>query len=287
MSSEYDVRLLDLSGKGLGDCESLLSRVFPNATHLTREYLDWQYNQNPAGNAVGFNAYHGDLLAAHYVTLPIDWRLEGEPRRGVLSLNTATHPAHQGRKLFTILAEKTYEAAATRDYDFVIGVANANSTPGFTKKLGFQLVGALDARLGIGRPARESVKQVAGFERAWSRGSLRWRLANPSKGYRLVREKSLFRVESPTERPGIKALLGEFDRELEPTETRSAGIGFRPLTLWIGIDPFVRWSRSLYFDIPRRFRRSPLNLIFKPLRNAGLTVRRDEVRFQAFDFDPY
>lgn len=286
MTDEYQTRPLDLSGEGLRDCARLLNRVFPHASHLTEKYLDWQYVRNPDGRAIGFNAYQGDMLAAHYVTIPVRARLGGNRRTGGLSLNTATHPDHQGKKLFTLLAEKTYEAAALAGHDFVVGVANANSTPGFTRKLGFQLVGALDARLGIGRPSRESPREAEAFERMWDRASLAWRLANPSKGYRVRTNDSRCRVDAATERPGIKALMGEFDREIEPGGTGRDDLGFRPLTLWMGIDPSVRWSRSLYFDIPRRFRLSPLNLIFRPLASS-LSLRREQVRFQALDFDPY
>jgi GNAT superfamily N-acetyltransferase len=286
MTGEYETRALDLSDKGLLECARLLDRVFPHASHLTKEYLDWQYVQNPDGRAIGFNAYQRDVLAAHYVTIPVCARIGGNRHPGVLSLNTATHPEHQGKKLFTLLAEKTYDSAAAAGYDFVVGVANANSTPGFTRKLGFQLVGALEARLGIGRPPRESPEEAADFERVWDGASLAWRLSNPSKVYHLRAERSRFRVEAATERPGIKAFMGDFERDLEPAGTRGGSFGFRPVTLWIGIDPFVRWSRSLYFDIPRRFRRSPLNLIFKPLAKA-LELRREQVRFRALDFDPY
>lgn len=286
MSGDYDFRPVDLSSGGLQDCESLLRRTFPHASHFTKQYLDWQYNQNPAGRAIGFNAYHSGNLAAHYVTIPIEGRLGGVTRRGVLSLNTATHPEHQGRKLFTVLAERTYDAAASAGYAFVVGVANANSTPGLTRKLGFQLVGPLDARLGLGPPVRAD-GAPSGFERAWDPDALRWRLANPSTRYRVVTQGSTFRVEAPTDGPAIKAHLGEFAGELMPAPVAESRLGFRPVTLWIGIDPAIRWSSSLYGNIPARFRRSPLNLIFRWLDSGNVTLRREDVRFQALDFDPY
>lgn len=287
VSDDYDFRSLDLSSRGLQVCESLLRSTFPHAGHLTKQYLDWQYNQNPAGPAIGFNAYHSGDLAAHYVTIPMEGQFGGVTRRGVLSLNTATHPDHQGKKLFSRLAEKTYGVAAAAGYSFVVGVANANSIPGFTRKLGFQLVGTLDARLGLGPPVREADRAPAGFERVWSADALRWRLANPSTRYRLVTQGSTFRVEAPTDRPGVKAHLGEFERSLMPAGGTESPFGFRPMTLWIGIDPAIRWSRSLYGSIPARFRRSPLNLIFRWLEPGRAPLRRDDVRFQALDFDPY
>lgn len=287
MIDDYGIRELDLSPEGIRDCAQLLKVVFPHASHLTSDYLDWQYNRNPAGSAIGFNAWRGTTLAAHYVTIPAAARIAGEPRRGVLSLNTATHPDHQGKKLFTLLAQRTYETAASRGCDFVFGVANANSTPGFLKKLGFQLVGQLEARLGLGAPARETKAAPVAFERAWDQDSLGWRVSNPSTAYRLSSDNSTFRVEAATEKPGIKALLGRFDAGVAPGLAARNGLGFRPITLWIGLDPAIRWGRSLYLEIPGLFRRSPLNLIFKPLREGVPALHREEVRLQAIDFDPY
>lgn len=288
MSSDYEVKPLDLSPAGLQDCSRLLRRVFPHAAHLTEDCLDWQYNRNPAGTAIGFNAYRGDTLAAHYVTIPVKARYGGAVRPGVLSLNTATHPEHQGKKLFTILAERTYDRAAAAGSAFVVGVANANSTHGLTRKLGFQLVGPLEARLGVGRARWEEGQATpVGFDRVWDGDSMRWRLSNPVTSYRVVSEGSRFRVEAPTDRPGIKAHLGQFESELEPEGLGKGNIGFRPVTLWIGIDPSIRWSRSPYWSIPDRFRRSPLNLIFRSLGSGGPPLRMEDTRLRALDFDPY
>ena len=148
-NKNYRIEPIDPSAKGIGDCRRLLRLVFPSAVHFTENYLDWEYNQNPAGKAVGFNAYHDHELAGHYVTLPLRARLFGSDVSGLLSLNTATHPNHQGNGLFTKLAEHTYARARDLRFEFVIGVANANSTHGFVNKLGFQLVGRLSAKVGL------------------------------------------------------------------------------------------------------------------------------------------
>ncbi|MFZ1687776.1 MAG: GNAT family N-acetyltransferase, partial [Flavobacteriales bacterium] len=146
---------------------ALLRQVFPNAAHFTEEVVRWQYRENPDGEAVGFNAWNGTELAAHYVTIPLLARVNDKEERGLLSLNTATHPSHQGKGLFTKLANATYEAAATQGFGFVIGVANANSTHGFTKKLGFQLVSPLCAMIGCGPLAFDHPDRIQ-YEHSWS-----------------------------------------------------------------------------------------------------------------------
>ena len=194
----YDIRQIDLSEPSLQSYHRLLTEVFPTAAaQFTPAYLTWQYVRNPAGPAVGFNAFSGETLAAHYVTLPIRVQLDGRACKGLLSLNTATHPQHQGKGLFTKLADATYQYAASQGYELVVGVANANSTPGFTRKLGFQLVSPLEARLGVGALPSQDPRFTSEFEVLWDRELLAWRLANPSRAYRLRPRGDSVRVEAP------------------------------------------------------------------------------------------
>ncbi|WP_304189948.1 hypothetical protein, partial [Phenylobacterium aquaticum] len=71
---------------------AMLGQVFGRADKFTPDSLAWRYRDNPAGAVVGADAWAGETLAAHYVTCPAAMTLEGAPARGLLSLNTATHP---------------------------------------------------------------------------------------------------------------------------------------------------------------------------------------------------
>ena len=175
--TSYDTRPVETDDDSLEACRALLAATFGTAEV---DYVRWLYRDNPWGTAVGFNAFTNHELVAHYVTVPIEATLDGAPARGLLSLNTATHPTHQGKGLFTRLAEATYAHARDRGYEFVVGVANANSTPGFTRKLGFQLVTPLDVRLGLGQLTTSH--DPVGFALAWSEPALRWRLQRPRAG---------------------------------------------------------------------------------------------------------
>jgi hypothetical protein len=262
----------------------LLKKVFPKSGNFTEAYVNWEYTQNPAGNILGFNAWAGEDLAAHYVTQPMFANMEGKTVKGLLSLNTATHPSHQGKKLFTTLAEKTYEKAAAEGFEFVVGVANANSTPGFINKLGFVNIGGLHAKIGTGRIFRCEKKTDAGYERHWDRKSLTWRLANPNVCYSIIGNT----VYGPTGTLGIKAIMGEFGPEITGThKDLTTGMGLNPLRLWMGIDPDIDWEKSRYRDIPERFRPSPLNLIYKDLTGIRPAPSRETLRFRAIDFDAY
>ena len=160
--------------------ENLFKTCFGLSKKFSPPSIDWLYANNPAGKAIGFNAFDGKRLVAHYVCIPSSINLNGSSVKAILSLNTATHPSYQGKGLFTKLAEMTYAAATELDYAAVYGVANANSTPGFIRKLGFQLIGPLMAKLGIGSlnvdfSRLESIQ----FYRLWNEADLSWRASNP------------------------------------------------------------------------------------------------------------
>ena len=281
--SAYDLRLLDLSPAGITAITALLQRVFPDAQHFTEAVVRWEYVDNPDGPAVGFNAWMGDELAAHYVTIPLLARVNGMQEKGLLSLNTATAPEHQGKGLFTKLADSTYTYAAKHGYGFVIGVANANSTHGFTQKLGFQLVAPLKAMVGLG-PLPEPAATERTFERMWSPAASAWRLGHPAYRYSWRKHGSHITLYSQRKQYGAQYVLG-----LQPWTEAPAGasaLTSSPLAhIWIGLDPGMRFGNRPYVDVPMRFRPSPLNLIFKDLTDQQRTLDASKTRFQAMDFD--
>lgn len=272
--------------------ESLFSACFPDARHLRGEYLRWLYRDNPAGAVVGTDAWDGPRLAAHYACVPAAASLEGRDRTVLLSLNTATHPDYQGRGLFTRLAETTYEAGARDGHALVYGVANANSTPGFLRKLGFCFAGRLDARVGTGRidakasGAAGDAARDASFARRWPAAELAWRVANPARTWRHGRLRDgTLAAWTPTGTAGISAWS-----ELGAAEGAAVPEAIRPprLRLHLGLRPAgARAARGLWMEVPARFRSSPLNLIFRTLQGDGRLPQTAGVRFNAIDFDAF
>lgn len=279
----YELRPVTVDEDTLQKMAALLRTAFPGAAHYTEDVLRWQYKENPAGAAVGFNAWLGEELAGHYVTLPFRALVNGVRETGLLSLNTATHPAHQGKGLFTRLAKATYAHAAEAGFGFVVGVANANSTPGFTKKLGFHLVSPLRAMIGMGPLPRERAADVH-FTRDWDPDSLAWRLRHPAYPYTMRVEGEQALILSGRRQLGARYVLGRrslaLARNAVPTEP-----GHVPCKVWIGLDPAMRWAGAAYLNVPMRLRPSPLNLIFKDLTDQGRTLDPAHVRFDTMDFD--
>ncbi len=271
---DYRIEKVAVDDNALMECQNLLQLVFnERADKFSLEYLKWQYRDNPVGTIVGFNAYMGDVLAAHYVTMPIYMNVEGKKTLGVLSLNTATHPDHRGKKLFSILAEHTYQYATENGYKFVIGVANAQSTHGFLKHLKFKLIGPLTFKIGMGTNIYPQKDYT--FTRYWDKEIMDWRLKNPSMEY----YKNGDLIVSPI-KPGFKKLVFH-DKEGFVTLPKLFG---RPFNLYIGFGADL--SKGFYCGLPKFIEHSPFNLIFRDLTNGSLPeVTKDNILFELMDFD--
>jgi predicted N-acetyltransferase YhbS len=277
---DYQFSPIETDQKSLMEIAELLKKSFPDSTKFTLPFLEWQYRDNPDGKIVGFNAFQNGKLVAHYAVQPMYASIDGKNEKGLLSLNTATHPEHQGKKLFTRLAEMSYESAAKQGYRFVVGVANANSTHGFINKLGFQLVGKLHAKLGFGKIVRTRDAHH-GYKRNWNKENTEWRLSNPENKYSVNESYVLASAQI-----GINAILSELNEPLSFKGFKKSS-GLKPLKLWIGIDSTIDWKKSKYFDIPDKLRPSPLNFIFKDLSGSSRKLLFSAVRFSAIDFDAY
>jgi GNAT superfamily N-acetyltransferase len=277
------IRPAGTSPAQLAAYSSLLNATFGTGK-FTPEALAWRYRENPAGAVVGSDAWDGERLAAHYVTCPLEARIDGATVRGLLSLNTATHPDYQGRGLFTRLAQSAYGQGADAGFGFVIGVANANSTPGFLRKLGFQSVARLHAGLLARTPTAFSEVRVQ-YQGAWRRDLLSWRLANPQGRYVTARRGNLLGVWARTHLPLVRC--GAF----LPADDGAAEMGdSAPLsaTLFIGLEPRMGLARLGFLPVPERLRPSPLNLIWRRLgADAPAELQPDAVAINFLDFDPY
>ncbi len=288
--ASYELRQTTYDAAELSAVAALLRSIHPQATHLTEAYLLWLYRDNPDGQAIGTDAWFEGALVGHNVGVPIVAWIEGRKRRGLLSVNTATHRAHQGHGIFEKLAESTHGTGFDRGYDFIVGVTNAQGTPVFLHKIGGHVVGPLQALIGFGPINLRNEDGVGerdegggyAFRRLWTNESLAWRLANPHAKYRVRRGDVRAEILADSGYPGIAVNLGQTTLPVDiPTGLRT------PLRLWIGTEAMARRRRSAYFNLPARLRPSPLNLMFKDLRYPSNFLDQSDVHFSGLDFDAY
>lgn len=264
--------------ESLKELVGLMNASFPDCV-FKEEYYKWQYMDNPNGRVVSYNAYAEDgQLAAHYATIPIKMILDGKEEPGLLSLNTATHPNHQGKKLFTKLADLTYKKGAELGYKFVIGVANANSTHGFLKYLGFNLVAPLEFKVGIG----DIFKYAGTIEKNrvfYNQELLKWRLSSPEFKYTYGGRSIYGNRKEPLFHASVAYLPSNISADFLGIKK---ALDIFNIYVGLGLDK----KGGLYFNLPKFVKRSPFNLIFKDLTGGDMPViTPNNIFFQLLDYD--
>jgi GNAT superfamily N-acetyltransferase len=284
--TDIEVRDTEPDRRTIEAHRGIFARCFPDAPHFSTEYLRWLYTENPAGTVVGRDAWLGDQLAATYVTVPARLSLEGRERLGLLSINTATDPNFQGRGLFTLLARSVIERAQERGFACIYGIANANSTPGFVRKLGFNLVEQLRAAVGVGHGYCADFSRAAAdarLRREWTGLDIEWRAknpANPLRSYAAGVDSTEIRAKTSTIGIEVAAVV--------PGRWASGPRALpRPL-LFLGAVPSATRRRGLYLEVPAALRPSPLNLIYRRLQpDAPDRLGAGESLISFLDFDAF
>ena len=253
-----------------------LQNIVYNGGSFTINGFKFWYKDNPYGNVISYGAYDGDIMMAHYACIPTKMIIDGREVNGIHSMATVTHPNYRGLGLFKMLAQKTFEDAAKEGYEFVIGVANANSFPGFIKHLGFYLIEKLDVKWGWGRIRNTSSSKCA--YKYWTDDAINWRLGKS----RYSRNKQS--VFGKYGKYPVKTYMGEFYSLSNRVNIPKRNHILKTLKLYIGLGADL--SKAHYFNFPKFVKHSPFNLIFKDLTGGNLPVlTKNEIFFQLMDYD--
>jgi hypothetical protein len=250
--------------------------LFLNNTFKTQiysqSYLDWLYIRNPEGRVIGFNEYYSGKIVGHYALVPWSLEISGQKINAALSLNTAVGKIHQGHGLFTNMAENTYKLAYENGIDIIYGVANQNSTHGFINKLNFTIVDHIDAYFGVSIKLNNSQSFTN-----WSPEFMKWRVESPRNRWLL--NKSVLKSENRYF--GLKPIY--FNNFRNSTDISHAyGLNF----LLSNMRP-----TGIMFKIPKAFKPSPLNIIFKNLshrfKDSEYLLYFKKTNMGSLDFDAF
>ncbi len=303
----------------LATTAALLRRAFTETHKYEPGYLKWFYIDNPEGQVVAFDHDDDGRRVGHYALVPQRFvARDSEPITMGLSVDTAVDPEVRLKGLFVQLANKTYDASRELGWAGAYGAANANSTPGCTKRLGFEYVMPLPVRAVVA-PWRWSVAQgwaevtpsylnsVAFAELAatidfspgtrlshqWDAELLAWRLRSPAGRYVLFWNKDAVMVTSqqPASETITTVVLKLFPRLGAPPRSSAlqlVGHACRhhrtPFAVYAGFNSRFRLAGV---PIPRRFLPSPLNLLVRPLAHDLSSANFDLETIEFLDFDQY
>ncbi len=289
----------------------LLAEVF-GEERFRPPYLDWQYRQNPDGQEIAIDEISAGHCRGHYAVIPQLWSNGTCVARLALSLNTAIGEEFRGKGLFTTLADAAYRHAEAEGITGIVGVANGNSTPGFLKRLGFKLIGPMPVQVGLTFPWAFQAKSYeataffleshtfadicasisqSGWQVVWNIDRLRWRLSSPHARYHIHVTPDGIGITRCVQHAGLPftALLKVLPRHSAPTVKigpilrAAAWVHRTPLFLHAG------WNNSIRITgiaVPARLKPSPLNLIYKSLRENE-PIFSGQRHFEFLDFDAY
>lgn len=285
MNEDYRIERLDFSKpEDMQRLVDLQNAVYKGVHIFNSDLFKFWYLDNPNGKVFSFNAIYNNVIAAHYAVIPIKMNIGDRVVNGALSMATVTHPEHRGKGLFKLLAQKTYECAKEEGREFVVGVANANSFPGFIKHLGFYEVGQLDVLYGLNDDIKSLPDRL--FSVHWSEKSLQWRVNK--LGQYFQRENNVYGyypVKLFNKCPLLHTFMGVIPSNLGQTLSigKSPKI-FRPFNLYVGMGSN---ARSLgYKPVPSFIKHSPFHLIFLDMTGGNLPLMtKENVFFQLMDFD--
>lgn len=285
-----EIELIESDTARMDDYIALYQACFPQADKLRRQYLNWLYIDNPEGRALGADAVCDGKVIGQVIALPGRYRLRGRQVRGLVAVNVAVHPDFQGKHLFKRLGLKMCEFGALRGFEFVIGVANAAATPGWVRQMGFQLVGPLQARVGLGalnaRACEEGLAQADLFQE-WGDAALQWRTKSPVNPVALQRgADGQLRVFASAGKPGMTALAVLPPAAHEKVQPNGLGAGLLSAKVFVGNIPGYRFGVN-FQPIPERLKPSPLNLIYKNLVDNTDKLSLDKCYITFLDFDAF
>jgi GNAT superfamily N-acetyltransferase len=132
-------------------------------------YDSWRFIDTPYGLAPTIVADDGEKLAGSYTIWPTMLNIGGEIVRGGQSMDTMTHPDYRGKGLFTKLAVACFDQLAKDGYEALYGFPNANSYPGFIKRLNWDHVGDVPHWSRLITPLADKPAPLAALSRVGTR----------------------------------------------------------------------------------------------------------------------
>lgn len=184
--------------------------------------FEWKHETNAFGRSYCWVAVDSDQVVGLRLFMRWEFLHDGRPVSAVRAVDTATHPDHQGRGIFTALTMHGLHEVASQGVEFVFNTPNDKSRPGYLK-MGWSEVGRLSASVrfsgprGVAAALRSrvpadlwSVSTSAGipfvrwidandevrFDNAdsslrtnWDGPRLRWRYSQPDLDYRVFEHR--------------------------------------------------------------------------------------------------
>jgi len=183
---EFETKLITCKNELLqyqNDIAELFQSSF-NA-ELDLELWRWAYIDNVCGSPVVSLYYHQNVLVGHYAVIPIKLILNGRDVLAGLSMTTMVDLNYRRHGIFVKQANEVYKKAKQLGFVLVYGFPNANSAPGFKKRLDWTIEnqGYVIKIQGKDLNLKESNLENKIHFNYQDEEFLKWRLSKPKQRY--------------------------------------------------------------------------------------------------------
>lgn len=127
--------------------ESLGEGLMPKS----ETYWNWKHEHNPFGRSPVLLAQEGENIIGVRAFMCWSWLSNRQVIRAVRAVDTATHPAHQGKGIFSRLTKRLLEECKAEGIDLVFNTPNNKSLPGYLK-MGWIEAGRLPITIRLSKP---------------------------------------------------------------------------------------------------------------------------------------
>jgi GNAT superfamily N-acetyltransferase len=114
------------------------------------EFFRWKHLENPFGRSFMLVAAANGRIVGLRAFMRWEFSANDHRFRAVRAVDTATHPDHQGRGIFSRLTLAALDALGD-EADFIFNTPNEKSLPGYLK-MGWQVVGKVPILVRVRRP---------------------------------------------------------------------------------------------------------------------------------------
>ncbi|MBZ9631480.1 GNAT family N-acetyltransferase [Salegentibacter sp. LM13S] len=129
-----------------GILEVLKASLGETSSKKTRDIWSFKHIENPFGESLVLLAEENDDIIGVRAFMRWQWQLEENVFSAFRAVDTATHPAHQGKGIFKRLTLKALELGKERGDHFVFNTPNEQSKPGYLK-MGWKEVDKLHTQI--------------------------------------------------------------------------------------------------------------------------------------------
>lgn len=161
----FTIKIADINDPEIDLSLRQLIKEANNARDLLPEkFLFTNLNSGASRKSFFLTAVEDGQIIGCNAFLAYDFIVNGFDHIGYQSCWTATHPKHQGKKVFSTIINETKEILKQEGAGFLYGIANNNSNPIFTRRLGFRETSTVVLRIPNFPGFRNSYLSVKAFQ---------------------------------------------------------------------------------------------------------------------------